>query len=218
MSMGAPKPGSTFQPTPPQGGKGGVQPTQPQSPYTPIGAQGGKAPVPMGGFMGGGGYPAMQPTQVPAQGGKAPLTPEQIDAFKPNVFPGPQVQQPFITPMRDQNPQVAEMIRQGNMQGAMDLQKQLAMQNGKIFPQQPGQVPQVMPMSPQQSPYYDANGRPTAVGTGGPGLLMQPQVQQPAQVMPRPVPQVMPRQPTPKPAPMQPQGLAQLQQMLRGKR
>jgi hypothetical protein len=35
------------------------------------------------------------------------------------------------------------------------------------------------------------------------------------QVMPRPVPQVMPRQPTPKPAP---QGLAQIQQMLRGRR
>jgi hypothetical protein len=42
-----------------------------------------------------------------------------------------------------------------------------------------------------------------------------PQVQQPAPVMPRPVSQVMPRQPTPKPAP---QGLAQIQQMLRGRR
>jgi hypothetical protein len=99
MGMGAAKPGSTV---PPQGGKGGVQPTQPQSPYTPIGAQGGKggvqqpvrpqvpaqggkAPVPMGGFMGGPGQlppgvqmptglPAPQvqqlaPAQVPAQGG-----------------------------------------------------------------------------------------------------------------------------------------------------
>jgi hypothetical protein len=47
------------------------------------------------------------------------------------------------------------------------------------------------------------------------------QVQQPAPVMPRPVPQVMPRQPTSKPAP---QGIAQIQQflkqqeMLRGRR
>jgi hypothetical protein len=45
----APRPGTTFKPTPPQGGKGGgaVQPTQP--PYTPIG---------------------LPPAQIPAQGGK----------------------------------------------------------------------------------------------------------------------------------------------------
>ena len=82
----AARPGSTFQPTPPQGGKGGgaVQPTQPQTPYTPIGSQGGK----------GGRGPIqpqpVQPTQslplfnngvndafsgIPGQGGKAPVQP-----------------------------------------------------------------------------------------------------------------------------------------------
>jgi len=118
-------PGTIFNPNNPNnvpmpGGKGAVQPGQP--PYMPIG------------------LPPSQPGQVPAQGGKG-------RDFGPNVFPGPQ--QPFIEPMRDQNPQVAEMIRQGNMQGAMDLQKQLAMQNGKIFPQQPQvQQPFITPMQP----------------------------------------------------------------------
>jgi hypothetical protein len=103
----AARPGSTFQPTPPQGGKGGgaVQPTQPQTPYTPIGSQGGK----------GGRGPIqpqpVQPTQtlplfnngvndaftgIPGQGGKAPLTPQQVAALGANVDPvrPPQVQQP----------------------------------------------------------------------------------------------------------------------------
>jgi hypothetical protein len=215
MGMGAPKPGSTFQSTPPQGGKGGGKPMQPQVP-----SQGGKAPVPMGGMLGGGGNPMQpgvpmqpqvqqpyrpiglppsQPTQVPAQGGKAPLTQEQIDAFKPNISPA-QPMQPQVPAQGGKAPLTPE--QQATLGNAINTRP----------------MPQVMPMSPQQSPYgpyYDANGRPTAVGTGGPGLLMQPQVQQPAPSMPRPVPQVMPRQPAPKPAPL---GLAQLQQMLRGRR
>ena len=35
-------------------------------------------------------------------------------------------------PMKDQNPQVAQMLQQGNMQGAMELQNKLRTQNGKI--------------------------------------------------------------------------------------
>ena len=92
MGMGAMKPGSTV---PPQGGKGGVQPTQPQSPYTPIGAQGGKGGVqqpgrnPLYGTDADPRAPRVYPQQpqVPAQGGKAPLTPQQQADLAPYIDP-----------------------------------------------------------------------------------------------------------------------------------
>jgi len=235
--MGAAKPGSTFQPTvPPQGGKGGgrqpvqpqvpaqggkggiQQPVQPQSPYTPIGAQGGKgnmslppgvqmpiglppsqvpaqggkAPVPMGGMLGGGGNP-MQP-QVPAQGGKAPLTQEQISALAPNIDPirpMPLVQQPApgirfpsdFTPPAPGQTYINPNINPAGFTGTLPPRLQQPAPQRDLGYGIPPPRPQVFPAQPQ--------------------------------VMPRPVPQVMPRQPTPKPAP---QGLAQIQQMLRGRR
>ena len=240
--MGAPKPGSTFQPTPAQGGKGGGKPMQPQQPGQ-VPAQGGKGAVqppgtypgmpltpnpsspyyfpngpepsaqalnqgkgqgvPMGGMLGGGGNPMqpqvqqLAPGQVPAQGGKG-TSRQDYDRMMAQVSFAP-----GTTP-----PTYEQFVQQ------------------RTAPQ----MPQVMPMKPQQSPYgpyYDANGRPTAVGTGGPGVSMQPQVMpmkpgtpapglngvpgnqnplyfgpgkpapSPAQVMPRPVPQVMPAQSRP---------------------
>ena len=209
--------GGGRQPTvPAQGGKGTVQqPDQPQvpmaggkapgvvqpgqSPYTPIGlppsqvpAQGGKAPIPMGGMLGGGN--PMQP-QVPAQGGKAPLTQEQISALAPNIDPirpTPQVQQPApgirfpsdFTPPAPGQTYINPNINPAGFTGTLPPRLQ--------------QPAPVMPAQPQRD-----------LGYGIPPP--RPQVQQPAPVMPRPVPQVMPRQPTPKPAPqVMPRGLAGL--------
>ena len=82
MSMGAPIPGSTVQPTPPQGGRGGGRPmpTPPGGGYPPmqpqVPAQGGKIMPQKPGVP-------MQP-QVPAQGGKGPL-PRGVG----DVFPTP---------------------------------------------------------------------------------------------------------------------------------
>ncbi len=247
------------RPMPPQGGKGTVQqPGQPQvpmaggkapgvvqpgqSPYTPIGyppsqvpAQGGKAPVPMGGMLGGGGNP-MQPQQ-PSTGnpqglsiqaspqpmpspqelanrqqqytqqalqsivGYNPFNPslntvpyDRIDPNQTVPMPPPgtlayntyqqtgrlptygEISQPVVDPARPGsiNPQVAEMIGQGNMQGAMDLQRQLAAQNGKFFPGQPmptpaqgmlrGQ-PSYSPTSQEAYNRFKATAKPVAGGS-----------------------------------------------------
>jgi hypothetical protein len=248
--------GGGRQPTvPAQGGKGTVQqPGQPQvpmaggkapgvvqpgqSPYTPIGlppsqvpAQGGKAPIPMGGMLGGGN--PMQP-QVPAQGGKAPLTQEQISALAPNidpVRPMPLVQQPApgirfpsdFTPPAPGQTYINPNINPAGFTGTLPPRLQ---QPAPVMPAQPQRdlgygnqlPPEVQAQinatrnNPQVSP--PQGGFPQRdLGYGIPPP--RPQVIPQPQVMPRPVPQVMPRQPTPKPAP---QGLAQIQQMLRGRR
>jgi len=146
-----------------------------------------------------GGKGAVQPgqPQVPAQGGKG-------RDFGPNVFPGPQ--QPINSGM---SPDLAAKYAEMERMRAGQVPGQVPAQGGKtpLTPEQQAALgpyvsparPQVMPMSPQQSPYYDANGRPTAVGTGGPGALMRPQV--------------LPMKPMPA---NQAQGLAGLQNILYG--
>ena len=225
--MDAPKPGSTLppqggkggvqQPVPPQGGKGGARPTT-NSPLQPgatifngvvtpntIGPNG----QPVGGTMPGGKAPgAVQPgqpqspyTPIGAQGGKG-------RDFGPNVFPGPQ---PQVLPPQGGFPQ--QPIGPGSAGPGAPPPSYIADKYAEMERMRAGQVPGQIPaqggkapLTPEQqaafAPYINP-ARP------------MPQVQQPAPVMPRPVSQVMPRQPTPKPAP---QGLAQIQQMLRGRR
>jgi hypothetical protein len=245
--MGAMKPGSTL---PPQGGKGGVQ--QPIRPQVPM--AGGKAPgavqpgqppyMPIG-------YPPVQP-QVPAQGGKGPITlprgvgdvfptpqvqqPGQVPPqggkgrdFGPNVFPGPQ--QPGQVPAQGGFPQQTGQVPDYMRPFISNLPQQPApVQSAPVQSAVPGLQDAIRGAFLNAAP-----GSPTGYPTQP--APVQPQVQQrlsdmpqiqaaygQPQVMPRPVPQVMPRQPTPKPAPMQPQGLAQMQQflkqqqMLRGRR
>ena len=223
--MGAPKPGSTFQPTPPQGGKGGGKPMPrppgggypPMQPQVP--AQGGKI------------MPKIQesinytpPGQVPAQGGKAPLPPGVEGRPMPQVFPaqqpfGPGSAGPGAPPPSYIAYKYAEMerMRAGQPQKPaypFPQPQVLPPQGG--FPQQPGQVP--------------AQG-----GKGGvdfsPYVSNLPQVQQlaPGQVAPtqaeidrlRPMltspmsPQVLPMKPLPA---NQAQGLMGLKNILAGKR
>jgi hypothetical protein len=221
---------------PPQGGKGTVQqPVQPQvpmaggkapgvvqpgqSPYTPIGlppsqvpAQGGKAPVPMGGFMGGPGQ-VQQPGQVPAQGGKGnmPLPADYQSRYGNYGFDsGLQnyLDQQYVGSTRDagvgyQYDPSTQTFTGGTMAGQynpipLSVMQQAAAGNRDVlnpyfqskFPQQP---------APQRD-----------LGYGIPPPRPQVFPARP-QVMPRPVPQVMPRQPTPKPAPqVMPRGLAGL--------
>lgn len=100
-------------------------------------------------------------SQQPRQFGQQPrqfnLQPRQFgqQPGQPQPQQPGQVQPQFMTPARDQNPQVAELIQQGNMQGAMDLQMQLAAQNGKFFePRPPGFVGNpVYPGQVQIQPY-----------------------------------------------------------------
>jgi hypothetical protein len=205
MGMGAAKPGSTL---PPQGGKGGVQrpnrPGQPQVPFQGKGQPGQPQVQPPYTPIG---YPPVQP-QVPAQGGKAPLPTGVGD-----VFPTPRVQQPISSGMSpDLAAKYAEMER---------------MRAGQV----PGQVPAQggkAPLTQEQIDAFKPNISPARPQV----FPAQPQVQQlaPGQVAPtqaeidrlRPMltspmrPQVMPAQP--RPANMAPQGLAQLQQMLAGRR
>jgi hypothetical protein len=248
-------PGTILNPNNPNnvpmaGGKaaGAVQPGQPQSPYTPIGAQGGK-----GGTSNVPGYaqpyvnalnPQAQQPQVPAQGGKG-------RDFGPNVFPGPQVQQPLqpfgpgsagpgvlMQPqvLPQQPGQVPAQGGKGTSRQDYDrmmaltsygpggaptyeqfVQQRTAPQMPQVMPMKPGLMPQdQMLTSPGQSKadaykayLYNAQ-QPNFGNTGGPGKPAP----FPAQVMPRPAPQVMPAQS--RPTNMAPQGLAQIQQMLAG--
>lgn len=172
------------------GGKapGAVQPTQPQVP-----AQGGK-----GGTSNVPGYaqpyvnaltPQVQqlaPGQVPPQGGKGTSRQDYDRMMAQTSFSGaPPTYEQFVQ-NRLNRPQMPQVMPQ---KPGVPMQPQVPAQGGKapLTPEQQAALgpyvsparPQVMPMSPQQSPYgpyYDANGRPTAVGTGGPGLLMRPQV------------------------------------------
>ena len=241
--MGAPKPGSTFQPQgnrgggrgrndnmPAQGGKGGGKPMpltpNPSSPYYfPNGPepsaqalnQGKGQGVPMGGMLGGGGNPTqpqvqqLAPGQVPAQGGKGTSRQDYdrmmaVTSYGPGGAP---TYEQFVQ-NRLNPPQMPQVMPQ---KPGVPMQPQVPAQGGKapLTPEQQATLgnaintrpmPQVMPMSPQQSPYgpyYDANGRPTT--GGGPGALMRPQV--------------LPQKPMP--ANMAPQqGLAGLQNMLYG--
>ena len=241
-----PMPGSTV---PPQGGKGGAQ--QPgQPPYLPTGLPPAQPPIqppiqptvparreglgqmfpnytfpqvqppppprspsiptprpqvqpPMPPQGGKGGVYQPMPGQVPAQGGKG-------RDFGPNVFPGPQ--QPQVLPPQGGFPQ--QPINSGM---PPDLAAKYAemerMKAGQVpgFPHQPGQVPAQggkAPFTPEQQaafgPYINTRPMPQVLPPQG-GFPQQPQVM-------------------PRPAPMQPQGLAQIQQflkqqeMLRGRR
>lgn len=144
---------------PPQGGKGGVrQPVQPrtipfnqvtaddfiprtptptmdqtlstisglpqQPTYLPVGTPLPGGPVTQAGIdqakimNAGKGVGTVQPGQVPAQGGKGGVQ-------------QPQGPRPFDeTGSLRQDPRVAQLINQGNMQGARDLQNQLAREKG----------------------------------------------------------------------------------------
>ena len=235
--MGAAKPGSTFQPqggVPPQGGKGGVQSPKPtlapaqgasmpaqggkggvqqpgQPPYMPIGlppaqvpAQGGKAQNPDGTYTGNLG--------IPPQGGKSQADIDRFNADMAakranggvglsNMVYGGGGQQPApvmpAQPQRDLgygNPP-PRVPAQGN-KGPITLPPGV---EGFPAPQVPPQV---------QQPGQAVSDQLKALYAAQAGLnASRPQVQQPAPSMPRPVSQVMPRQPTPKPAPL---GLAGL--------
>ena len=138
--MGAPKPGSTFQPTPAQGGKGGGNPMQPQGTYPgmpltpnpsspfyfPNGPeasaqalnQGKGKGVPMGGMLGGGGNP-MQPQVMPAQDTYPGMpfqgfNPAGTDADLRRPFVSPNPLQPQM-PQRD--PRSAIQQVQGMLRG-----------------------------------------------------------------------------------------------------
>jgi hypothetical protein len=224
-TLAPPGQGSTL---PPQGGKGGVQPGQvpPRTlgGYSPadidrlmanqvpaqvqqpapgqVPAQGGKAQNPDGtrtGTLPGYAQPyvnsMLNQPQVPAQGGKAPLTPEQHAAISANADPA-----------RGLGLNLGDMLYGGGGQQPQ-VQPQVQ-QPAPVMPAQPQRDlgygippprPQVFPAQPQRD-----------LGYGIPPPRPQVFPAQP-QVMPRPVPQVMPRQPTPKPAPqVMPRGLAGL--------
>ena len=162
--MGAARPGSTFQPTPPQGGKGGgaVQPTQPQTPYTPIGSQGGK----------GGRGPIqpqpVQPTQplplfnngvndaftgIPGQGGKTPLPPELIDPIPVEY------RQPI-------NPRIPVQGGKGNIPAAINAINQTAPRSIAPVVQAVAQnIPAPQQVRPAPQPVQPA---PAPVQTRGP--------------------------------------------------
>jgi hypothetical protein len=228
MGMGAAKPGSTFRPTvPPQGGKGGGRPMPPQGgkgtvqqpgqPQVPM--AGGKAP----GVVQPGQSPytpiGLPPSQVPAQGGKGnmPLPADYQSRYGNYGFDsGLQnyLDQQYVGSTRDagvgyQYDPSTQTFTGGTMAGQynpipLSVMQQAAAGNRDVlnpyfqskFPQQPAPV---MPAQPQRD-----------LGYGIPPPRPQVFPAQP-QVMPRPVPQVMPRQPTPKPAPqVMPRGLAGL--------
>jgi hypothetical protein len=242
MGMGAPKPGQTIQgkgtgtvqPTvPPQGSKGQgqvltpqqvqavnsgqtvnvggkgagqpVQPGQPQSPYTPIGAQGGKGNMPLPpGVQMPIGYP---PVQQPINSGMSPdmaAKYAEMERMRVGQVPGQVPAQGGKAPLTPE--------QHAAISANADPVRGLGLNLGNMLYGGGGQQPQVMPQKPG-TPAPGLNGvpgnqNPRYFGPGKPAPS-------PAQVMPRPVPQVMPRQPTPKPAP---QGLAQIQQMLKGRR
>lgn len=243
--MGAPKPGSTFQPTPAQGGKGGGKPMhltpKPSSPYYfPNGPepsaqalnQGKGQGVPMGGMLGGGGNPMqpqvqqLAPGQVPPQGGKGPLDTSReaydrmmtVTSYGPGGAPSYEQfvqnrlnppQMPQVMPQKPGVPmQPGQVPAQGGILGDLANAAKIGALPQGGFPQQ----------SPY-GPYYDANGRPTAVGTGGPGAL-PPGFGNTGGPLVKPSPfpqqpQVLPQKPMP--ANMAPQqGLAGLQNMLYG--
>jgi hypothetical protein len=196
--MGAPKPGSTFQPTPAQGGKGGGKPMpltpKPSSPYYfPNGPepsaqalnQGKGQGVPMGGMLGGGGNPMqpqvqqLAPGQVPAQGGKG-TSQQDYDRMMAVTSYGP---------------------------GGAPTYEQFV-QNRLNRPQ----MPQVMPQKPgvPMQPQVPAQG-------GKAPLTPEQQAALGPYINTRPTPQVLPQKPMP--ANMAPQqGLMGLKNILAGRR
>jgi hypothetical protein len=203
---------------PPQGGKGGAPSNVPNyaQPYV-------NALTPQ--------VQQLAPGQVPAQGGKG-TSQQDYDRFlatsKPvaggslpsyEQFVQNRLNQPQVMPQKPDIDSYAGTKYAGTGGPGAPMQPQVPPQGGKapLTPEQQAALgpyinnrpmPQVSPPQggfPQQ-PYFG--------NTGGPLVKPMPFPAQP-QVMPRPVPQVMPRQPTPKPAP---QGLAGLQNMLYGGR
>ena len=215
MGMGAPKPRSTL---PPQGGKGGVRPTQP-------GVEGKPAPQYGPGSAGPGAPPSaflaekyaemermragqpQQPGQVPAQGGKGnmPLPADYQSRYGNYGFDsGLQnyLDQQYVGSTRDagvgyQYDPSTQTFTGGTRTGQynpipLNVMQQAAGGNREVL-----------------SPYFQSRFPQTAtqpqrdLGYGNPPPRPR--------VMPRPVPQVMPRQPTPKPAP---QGIAGISQRI----
>ena len=164
-----------------------------------------------------------QPGQVPAQGGKTPFTPEQQAAFGPyiNTRPMPQVsppqggfpQQPGQVPAQGGKAQTGQVP--DDMRPFISNLPQVSPPQGG-FPQQSA-IPGLQ--DALRGAFLNvAPGSPTGYPTQpAPVMPAQPQVQQRLSDMPQiqaaygSQPQVMPRQPAPKPAP---QGLAQMQQFL----
>jgi hypothetical protein len=113
--MGAPKPGSTFQPTPPQGGKGGGRPMPPQ-----------------------GGKGAVQPQRPPNTYPGMPLTPNPSSPF---YFPnGPEASAQALNQGKGQGVPMGGMLGGGGN----PMQPQVQQPYTPIgYPpvQQPGQVP-----------------------------------------------------------------------------
>jgi hypothetical protein len=211
--MGAPKPGSTFQPTPPQGGKGGGRPMPPQ-----------------------GGKGAVQPQRPPNTYPGMPLTPNPSSPF---YFPnGPEASAQALNQGKGQGVPMGGMLGGGGnpMQPGQPTQSLPLFNNGvndalsgsnygSGIPPQGGKAPITLPpgvegrpipqVSPPQGIRFPSDFTPPAPGqtyinpninpAGFTGTL-PPRLQQPAPVMPRPAPQVMPR-----PAPqVMPRGLAGL--------
>ena len=221
--MGAPTPGSTFQPTPPQGGnpmqpqqpvqvppqggKGGVQPTQPQSPYTPY--------VDIG-------YPPQQPGQVPPQGGKG-TSRQDYDRMMAQVSfaPGttPPTYEEFVQnrlnpkPMPQVMPQKPGVPAQGGKAGTPPPGMPNSYPGMPLTPQQPGlnTVPydridpnQTVPMPPPGTIAYNTYQQTGRLPTYG--EISQPQ-SRPTNMAPRgnPMqPATMPTNMAPRGNPMQP--------------
>jgi hypothetical protein len=225
------RPQSPYTPIGAQGGKGGRVPIQPQVP-----AQGGKGQD-FGPYIFPGPQQPSQP-QVPAQGGKGrdfgpnvfpgpqvqqPLQPFGPGSAGPGVLMQPQVlpQQPGQVPAQggkgtsrqdyDRMMALTSYGPGGAPTYEQFVQQRTAPQMPQVMPMKPGLMTQdQMLTSPGQSKadaykayLYNAQ-QPNFGNTGGPGKPA------PAPVMPRPMPQVMPRQPTPKPAPQGLGGLAGL--------
>jgi hypothetical protein len=202
-------------------------------PRPTVPAQGGKAQNPDGTYTGNLGIPPQggkgtsrqdydrMMAQVSFAAGTTPPTYEEFVQNRLNPKPMPQVmpQKPGVPAQGGKAPLTPEQIAAiaPNIDPVRPMPQvqqpaPLGLNLGNMLYGGGGQQPQVMPQKPG-TPAPGLNGvpgnqNPRYFGPGKPAPS-------PAQVMPRPMPQVMPRQPTPKPAP---QGLAQIQQMLRGRR
>ena len=200
--MGAPKPGSTFQPTPAQGGKGGGKPMQPQQPGQ-VPAQGGKGGTPPPGT-----YPGMPLTPNPSSPYYFPNGPEPsaqaLNQGKGQGVPMGGMLGGGYPPMQ---PQVQQPIGPGSSGPGAPLAKYAEMERMRAGqPQKPGQVPGQVPAQGGKGTSRQDYDRTMAVTSYGPGGAPSYEQWVQSRLNPKPMPQVMPQKPG---VPMQPQVPAQ---------
>jgi hypothetical protein len=228
MGFGAAKPGSTL---PPQGGK--AQPTNTLQPGAQI-FNGTVTPNTIGpnGLPVGGTMPAGYNGPIPSQGGKFPGNPQQ-----PTTSNIPGYAQPYVNALNPQvqQPAMVDPAMVAQIQAAYKQPGQVPAQGGKtpFTPEQQAAFgPYISPARPQVLPPQGQSVRnpQSPITPYGPEQLaflqekMQGQPTRPQvfpaqpQVMPRLVPQVMPRQPTPRPTMTRPSSIGAGLAALRGRR